>query len=129
MNDRMLVLAVVPGTLALCRFPRRGAIPCWALRAPFFSVTGTYEEISVIAPEASVPEDVVAERGWRAMRVEGTLPLDLTGILDSIARPLAQAKIPIVAMSTYDTDYLLVRERDLVRAEETLTRAGHRIRT
>jgi len=124
-----LTLAVVPGRVAICRFPRDGAIPCWALRAPFFSVTGTADELSIVASEANLPDDVAADVGWRALGVEGALPLALTGILVSIARPLAEAKIAIFAISTHDTDYLLVKETDLPRTAEVLTRAGHRVRT
>lgn len=129
MAAEMQTLAIVPGRLAICRFPRVGAIPCWALRSPFFSVTGTDDEISVVAPEANLPDDVAGDRGWRAVRVEGTMSLAATGVLASLAAPLAAAEIPLFAISTHDTDYLLLREADLGRAAETLTRAGHRVRT
>ncbi len=77
--------------------------------------------------EGSVPSDLQCERGYRAFRVQGPLPLNLIGILDAIARPLAEARISIFAISTYETDYVLVKQRDLPAARTALVGAGHHI--
>jgi hypothetical protein len=74
-----------------------------------------------------VPAGVPCERDYRAVRVRGPLPLDLIGIVAAIADPLAEAGLSIFAISTYDTDYVLVKARDLEEAVRVLRRAGHRI--
>lgn len=92
------------------------------------SITRTALELSVVCEEAMVPESAHAERNRRLLQIEGTLAFTLIGVLASVAAPLAAAEISIFAVSTYDTDYLLVSERDLRRAAETLEAAGHTIR-
>jgi hypothetical protein len=88
-------------------------------------VTRTDEELSIVLPEDSVPMDWKAERGWRCLKVLGPLDLGLVGILASLTSPLAEAGIPIFALSTYDTDYLLVHDADLARATGALSLSGH----
>lgn len=119
-------LTVLPGPFALCRLPPDQEVPSWALRdRGFLSITYTAEELSVACPSASVPSYVQSDRGWVAIKVEGPLDLSLTGILASLAHPLAEAGIPIFAVSTYDTDYLLVRQERLSQAREVLEDYGH----
>jgi hypothetical protein len=77
--------------------------------------------------ESSVPADVRAERGWRAFKVEGPLDFSLTGILSRIAAPLTDAGVSIFAISTFDTDYVLVRESALEKAKRALTDSGHTV--
>jgi len=119
-------LSVLPGTLAICRLEPSAPLPHWALASGegFFSVTRTRHELSLVCAEALVPEGVKAERNWRAFEVEGPLNFALTGVLASLCAPLAAAKISVFALSTYDTDYLLVRETSLETAQENLRRAG-----
>jgi hypothetical protein len=106
--------------------PPDAALPGWAtLPAPFLTISRTSEELSITIVQAVVPPAVRCERDYRALRVRGTLPPDLVGILVSIAQPLAQAGLSIFAISTYDTDYVLVKERDLPAALAALRRAGH----
>ena len=93
----------------------------------FQSVTRTSRELSIICDAKEVPEEVQAERGWRCLRVAGTLEFHLTGILASLASPLAEAGISIFALSTFDTDYLLVKEDALEPALQTLEVEGHDI--
>jgi len=114
--------------LAICRMPADAPVPGWAMDRSFWSVTRTPEELSIVCPEADVPVDTSAERGWVALHVVGPLPLTMTGVLASLAGPLADAAISIFAISTFDTDILLVREADLGRAQEVLAQAGHVIR-
>jgi hypothetical protein len=94
---------------------------------PFFSITGTPDELSLVCPAASVPTDIQADRGWRCFKLHGPFEFSLTGILNSITIPLAEAGVGIFAISTYDTDYVLVKEHDVQRAITVLTEAGHTI--
>lgn len=125
----MHTLSVLRQTLAVCRLDPEAPTPGWAGEAGWFSITRTADELSVVAPEDRVPEGVRAERGWRALRVAGPLDFSLTGVLSSLAGPLADAGVSVFALSTFDTDYLLVRERQLELAVTTLTRAGHTVRS
>jgi hypothetical protein len=120
------VLLAAP--LAICRLEPEAAVPEWVARSGAFSaVSRSPEELSLVVEQAVVPPGVRCHRGYRAFRVAGTLAPDLIGIMASIANPLAQAGIPIFAVSTYDTDYVLVREADLPRARAALEAAGHRV--
>jgi hypothetical protein len=127
-SNHRLSLDVLPDTLAVGRLPPDAALPGWAtVPAPFLTISRTSEELSITTVQAVVPPAVRCERGYRALRVRGTLPPDLVGILVSIAQPLAQAGLSIFAISTYDTDYVLVKERDLPAALAALRRAGHEV--
>jgi hypothetical protein len=105
-------------------------VPAWALEAgtDLLSISRTPEETSIVCPEERVPPGTTQEGGWRALKVEGPLDFALTGVLVSVAAPLAEAEVPIFAVSTYDTDYVLVREGRLEDAVEALVRAGHEVR-
>lgn len=128
MSVQFMELRVLPGRFAVCRLPAVASIPAWALAGAFVSLTRTADELSIVCAEESVPREVAAERGWRALRVVGTLDFALTGVLAALAVPLAEAGVSIFALSTYDTDYLLVREGDLPRAVAALKHAGHSVR-
>lgn len=123
-----LPLEVLPDTLAICRLPADDPVPTWAGNpGPFLTISRTAEELSITATQRAVPADARCERDYRAIRVRGTLPTTLVGILLAIAEPLADAGLSIFAISTYDTDYVLVKERDLAAALEALRGAGHDI--
>ena len=123
-----LPLVVLPDTLAVCRLPADAAVPAWAASVKkFLTISRTPEELSITAVQSAVPSGVRCERDYRAVRVRGQLSPDLVGILLSIAEPLAEAGVSIFAISTYDTDYVLVRGRDLPAAVDALRRAGHQI--
>lgn len=123
-----LPLELLPDTLAICRLPPGAAIPSWASSSTrFLTVSRTPEELSITVLEKLVPAGTRCERDYRAIRVRGTLPPDLVGVLLSIAEPLARAGLSIFAISTYDTDYVLVKGRDVPAAMETLQKAGHQV--
>jgi hypothetical protein len=124
---RTLTLEVLPGSFAVCRLEAGAPPPPWAVRGPFVSLTRTQDELSVVCPQESVPPGVRAEAGWRCLRVKGPLGFGLTGVLASLAGPLAASGVSIFVVSTYDTDYLLVQERDLDRGQDALARAGHAV--
>jgi hypothetical protein len=109
--------------------PPDEAPPLWALGAAgFSSITRTADEWSVVCSETAVPPDVRAERGWRIFQVAGPLDFSLVGILASLVVPLAEAGVSIFALSTYETDFLMVRSRDHLAAIRALETAGHRVR-
>jgi hypothetical protein len=120
-----LRLVFLQGSFAVCRLEPEAPVPSWAADGPFVSVTRTAAELSVVCPEMAVPEGVRCERGWRCLRVAGTLDLSLVGVLASLLVPLSGAGVAVFALSTFDTDYLLVRQADLGRAVEAWRQAGH----
>lgn len=120
-------LSLFPETFAICRLKPGAALPLWAQTGPLFSITSTPDELSLVTRDQSIPDDVQADRGWRCFKLHGPIPFSLTGILNSLTIPLAEATIGIFAISTFDTDYVLVKEHDLPQALSTLTQAGHTI--
>jgi hypothetical protein len=122
-----LTLTLLPDVLAICRLQPKAAFPDWAKAEGFTSITRTSDELSIVCPEADVPGGVTADRGWRSFKVEGPMDLSLTGVLASLASPLAEARVNIFAVSTFDTDYLLVKQEKVPLAVEVLTRSGHRL--
>lgn len=118
-------LTILPERLAICRLPPEEAIPERPPQARFWSVTRTTEELSIVLPEESLPRGWQAETGWRGLKVQGPLDFDLPGVLASLVEPLAAAGVSIFAISTYDTDYILVREKDLEKAKRVLLASGH----
>lgn len=123
-----LSLSVLEHSLAVCRLDPRAEIPDWATGAPFFSVTRASEELSIICPEERVPAGITHERGWRAFKLEGPFEFGLVGVLASVAVPLAEGEISILAIATYDTDYVLVAETQLDLAMSALRERGHEVR-
>ncbi|HMF99382.1 MAG TPA: ACT domain-containing protein [Vicinamibacterales bacterium] len=120
-------LLVLRGELAVARLNPTDPIPDWVTPAPISSITRTRDELSIVCEAASVPAAVRAERGWRCLRVAGSLDFSLTGVLASIAAPLANAGVSIFAISTYETDYVLVREPSVAAAIDCLAAAGHEV--
>jgi hypothetical protein len=102
-------------------------MPAWADGSGFVSITRTPDELSVVCAEDRVPSSTRRESGYAAIAVEGPLDPSLVGVLVSIASPLAQARIPILAIGTFDTDYVLVREAHLERSLAVLREAGHTV--
>jgi uncharacterized protein len=127
MAEWKLALSILPETFAVCRLEPDAAIPAWATRGSFFSVTRTPEEVSIVCLQDQAPDDILAEKGWRGLKIEGPLDFRFTGVLASLARPLAEAGISIFALATYDTDYLLIKAHDLARAVLALTEEGHQM--
>jgi hypothetical protein len=120
-------ISVLPENFAISRLGNDAPLPDWAVASGFFSITRTGEELSVVCPQAQVPEGIRRDDGWRCLKVEGPLDFSVSGVLSSIANPLAKEGISIFAISTYDTDYLLVKEENLEKAVWVLSRAGYQI--
>jgi hypothetical protein len=123
----VLRLSLLGTALAVCRLPPAADIPAWAGRdgGGFLSVTRTGAELSVVCAEHLVPPGVSAERGWRAFEVQGPMQTGASGVLAAIAAPLADARLPVFVVSTFDTDYVLVRGDDVEHASRALVAVGH----
>ena len=120
-------LFLLPETFAICRFRPGTPLPTWVQTDSFFSLTNTPEEVSLVCLMEGIPSDVNADRDWRCFKLQGPFPFSLVGILNSITVPLAQANLGIFAISTFDTDYILVKKDAVSQAISTLTEAGHTI--
>jgi hypothetical protein len=119
-------LAVLPGEFSVWRLPA-DAPPPVVDPGSFLSITRTADELSIVSSSAEAPADATVETGWRCLKVEGPLAFEMTGVLAALSAPLADAGIPIYVISTYDTDYLLVKSVDLKRSCEALRTAGHTV--
>jgi hypothetical protein len=122
-----VTLDLLPGSYAICRLDPTAAVPSWATRPGFSSITRTADELSIVCATDGVPDAVHAKRGYRGLAVRGPLDFSLVGIVASLGAALAAASISIFVVSTHDTDYLFVRDADLNRAVATLRGAGHAV--
>lgn len=123
-----LTLQLAPGEFAVCRLPPNAPIPAWAGSAVFNSVTRTADELSILCPAAQVPAGVKREAGWRLLKFQGPFDFAAVGILAAVLAPLAAAGISSLAIATFDTDYLLVKEDRLEDVQRSLEAAGHSLR-
>ena len=121
-----LRFSILPGEWAIARLASDAPLPAWAAApAPFLSVTRTADELSIVAPVSAIPAGIRAECGWSLLQLQGPFAFDQTGILASFASPLADAGIGIFTVSTFDTDYLLVKTAQVDEAVAALLAAGH----
>lgn len=119
-------LSITPGRLAIVKLPpKESGLPEWARRSDFLAFIQTPDEITVVCNEQVAPFGFHSERGWRALRVQGPLNFSLVGVLASLIVPLTVAEVSIFVLSTFDTDYLLVKEYQLSPAIQALRSAGH----
>jgi uncharacterized protein len=124
---RTLDLTLEPWTLAVCQLPPEAGIPGWATRSAFHAVVRSPGEVTIVCYDAAVPASVRSEKGWRCFSLRGPIPFTETGVVSSLAVPLAAAGVGIFVISTFDTDYLLVPGPMVMTAEAALGAAGHRI--
>ncbi len=120
-----LDLRVLEGEYAICRLEASAPVPTWAMGEGFWSMSCSPEELSIVCHQGRVPPEIEAERGWRCIGLVGPFDFGLFGILASVLNPLAEARVGIFALSTYSTDYVLVKAGDLDRAVAALKQAGH----
>jgi hypothetical protein len=119
--------------LAVCRLTPDALVPASALESKFLCVTRTFDELSLVCAEDHVPDhspddlrdSALAEKGWVALKLEGPFPFSMTGVLASFIQPLAETRIPIFAISTFDTDYVLIKRENVKQALVALIAAGH----
>jgi uncharacterized protein len=124
---KRLTVDLRPGEYALSRLPAEAELPAIPRSAGFVSITSTPAEISVVSPAEHAPAGAKLDSGWRLLTVRGPLEFTLTGIMASLAGSLAAAGVPIFAVSTFDTDHILVKQTDLDRAVAALREAGHEV--
>jgi hypothetical protein len=122
-----LTLIILRETFAICRLDKDAPIPDWAFQRGLFSVTRTKDELSILSPQINVPKGIVCNRGWSCLKVKGPLDLSSIGIISLIAKTLEEERISLFSISTYDTDYILVKENDLEKAILALNETGQRI--
>ncbi len=121
MAEQDLTLKVLDERFAICKVDNKTPIPMWVLKSKdFYSITRTHDEMSIISIEESVPEDVEKEGGWKAFKIDGVLDFSLIGVISSITGILAEKQISVFVMSTYNTDYVLVKEEEFEKAVEVL---------
>jgi uncharacterized protein len=125
-----LNLSLLEGRYVVLQLEPNASIPAWALGGEFFSVSKTGEELSIVCLESNLPTnlpDLRLERDWACLKLQGPFEFSLTGILLSVLEPLAQVNVGIFALSTFNTDYVLVKAENLERAIAALEGAGHRV--
>jgi len=119
-------LTLLPQRFAVVRLPADAPLPAWVFHASatYWSLTRTPHELSLVCPEDDLPPSLEThvERPWRAFELEGPVQFETTGVIAGLVAPLAAAGVPVFVLSTYDTDYLLVREAFAARAREILAR-------
>ena len=121
-TGEQLTLRLLEDRFAICKTDNNLPIPIWILGSrDFYSITRTEEEMSIIVKESSAPQDVEKEVGWRAFKIEGILDFSQTGILSSLSGLLAAEGLPVFVVSTYNTDYLFIKEKDLEKARKVLS--------
>lgn len=127
MEQKILTMKLLKEKYGVCRLDKTELIPKWAQNSDFFSITRTADELSIVCAEENIHKDIKCEKDWRILKVEGPLDFSLIGILSSISTVLAQKGISIFAISTYDTDYILVKNKDVDNAIEALIKENYEV--
>ena len=127
MRPPSLKLSLQPGRYAIAQLPAHSALPAWWPSTGMRHAGWTDEELSLVCEEAHVPDDMRCQRGWRMFKLQGPFDFALTGILKAVLDPLAAAGVGIFALSTFDTDYVLVQDHHLDLALQAFREHGHRV--
>ena len=117
----------LPGTYAIVRLSPGASVPDWAMKGDFTSITRTADELSIVCSTENLSPDVHSSHRWICLKLKGPFRFSLTGLLQSFIGPLSYSQISIFAISTYDTDYVLVQEPDIEHALDALLHAGHEL--
>ena len=117
-------LKIIPGDYSVCKLPSNSTIPMWALESPFFTVSKTDDELSIACESRYIKDQPEAENNFSLIKVIGPLDFNLTGILTSLCTPLSEAKISVFVVSTFDTDYLLIKQEKIEQAQNVLIESG-----
>lgn len=121
MEKKKFQLSILPGQYGICHFAKNDLIPNWVEDVSFASITRTPDELSILCPQEKIPGGILVEENWRIFKVKGPLGFILTGVVASLTKPLADAEISIFYVSTYETDYLMVEEKNLKKTKEILS--------
>ena len=127
MSGTKLTLLVLAGRYGICRLGPAEPVPAWGLQGEFFSVTRTTDELSIVCAEAQIPATVLCESGWRLFKIDAVMDFSLVGIVAGISAAIAGANVGIFVLSTYNTDYILVRQPDFSAAAAALRTAGYKV--
>ena len=122
---RYLVLSPLQGDYAICKLDPDAESPAWAAHGEFYSITRTAHELSIICLFEQVPEQIHCQPGWRVLKIEGPFEFSEIGVLAAITAPLAEARISLLTISTFDTDYIFLQEHNYLQALQILEAAGH----
>ena len=120
-------LKILPERMAVCRFEPTTPLPDWIGEVGFYSLTRTEAELTLVCPEARLAPGTTSETGWRCFKVQGLLDFSEIGIIFSLTQPLAKNGVSVFVISTFDTDYFMVKEKDLAKAIDALTAEGHQV--
>lgn len=125
--EKKLTLKLLKDKYSVLRLNKNDEIPKWIFNEEFFSITRTEDELSIVCLQDKVKEYIKCERNWRILKIEGPLDFSLIGILSKISTLMANNNISIFAISTYDTDYILIKEETINRAIEILENSNYNI--
>jgi hypothetical protein len=128
MYSKKISLKILPGLMAVCRLDPGAKVPDWIDNRSFYSITRTPQELSVVCRAERVPPGAESETGWRCFQLLGSFNFSELGIISSLTQPLAASGVPVFVISSFTTDYLMVKAKDLGRAIDALTAAGHRVK-
>ena len=128
MDLKKLTLKILPNRLAVCRLNADSPLPDWIDESDFSSVTRTEAELTIVCDQELVASGTTSETGWRCIKVEGPLDFSEIGIVFSLTQPLAESGVSVFLISTFDTDYLMVKEKDLANAIDALSAQGHQVK-
>jgi hypothetical protein len=126
-STRALRLVELPETFAICRLSLNSELQMWFLSDPFFAMVRSDDALTIVCSQEKVPLEVQQERGWRALKIEGIFDFTETGILESVLKPLAEAQVGIFAISSFETDYVMVKEENFEVARRALEGVGHAV--
>ena len=127
MTQRQLKLSLLKESYSICTLPNTAPIPDWASKESLASITRTDKELTIVCKQDIIPSELQSDRNWRCFRIDGSFDLNQIGVISSISSPLADAGISIYVISTYDTDYFLVKDNNLDQTISTLSDIGHNI--
>ena len=123
----MLKFRQLSDRYAVVRLAPDASIPDWAARGEFTSISRTSDELSIVCPIENIPSEYASGPRWICLKLEGPFPFSQTGVLLSFIEPLSNNRVPIFAISTYDTDYIFIQEQTHELAMQLLEAAGHRL--
>ena len=127
MTKEKLTLKLLKEKYGVARLNKESEIPTWAFKGEFYSIIKTEDELSIVSLEENIPLDIICENDWRILKIEGPLDFSLVGILSKISSLMAENSISIFAISTYDTDYILIKENNIEKAINVLEKDIYKV--